>query len=141
MLEKLGIVREEDYFKLIQEIDATGNKYDINISILHIDENPSKKIGSEVVDDTKIGENIYYAEYTTQIEEALEKALDGKIKLKEGDYIKIDVENVNETMYQTIQKSLYGISNGSIGRISGSHTSLVVESTDGKFVKIVEEGK
>ncbi len=61
--------------------------------------------------------------------------------MQEGDYIKIDVENINETMYQAIRKSLYGLSDGNLGRISGEHTSLIVESTEGKFVRIIDEGE
>lgn len=132
------MLKQEEYFKLLQEIESTGNKYDTDISILYIDENPSKKTGTDKSDEIKIGENIYYVEYTTQIEEAFEKS-GGIIRLQEGDYVKIDVENTNETMHQMIQKSLYGLSNGSIGRISGRHTSLIVESTEGKFARVIDE--
>lgn len=139
-IRETGMIKQDDYNKLIQEIESTGNKYDTNISVLYIDENPAKKTDSDVSDDIKIGENIYYIEYTKQIEDEFEDK-GGIIRLQEGDYIKIDVENTNETMYQMIQKSLYSLSDGNIGRISGEHTSLVVQSTEGKFVKIVEEGE
>ncbi len=78
-------------------------------------------------------------EYTTQIEEKFEETDDGIIRLKEGDYIQIDVKNVNQTIHQMIQNSLYGISGGKVGTISGQHTALVVESTDGGFLRIVEQ--
>ena len=55
----------------------------------------------------KIGENIYYTEYTKQIEDIFETT--DEIRLSEGDFVKIDVENINETLYQTIQKSLYNV--------------------------------
>lgn len=126
--------------RLLQEIESTGNKYSTNISIQYIDENPSKKTGSDVADEIKIGENIYYIEYTSQIEDAFKKT-DGIIRLQEGDYVKIDVENTNETMHQMIQKSLYGLSSGNLGTISGKHVALVVESTEGKFVRIIDEGE
>lgn len=42
-------------------------------------------------------------------------------------------------MYQMIQKSLYKISGGNVGTISGKHTVLILESTEGRFVKIVDE--
>ena len=133
------MIKREDYSTLIEEIDATGNYYDVNINIQHMDENPAKKTASELVDEIKIGENIYYLEYTTQIEEKFDETDDGIIRLKEGDYIQIDVKNVNETMHQTIQNYLYGISGGKVGTISGQHTALVVESTEGNFLRIVED--
>lgn len=123
----------EDYNQLLQEIESTGNSYDPQISIQHIDENPSKKTSSNALDTIKIGENIYYIDYTTQIEDAFDNTDDGVIRLKQGDYIKIDVVNTNETVYQMIQRSLYGISGGNIGRISGEHTGLIIESTEGKM--------
>lgn len=44
-------------------------------------------------------------------------------------------------MNQMIQKYLYKISGGNVGTISGKHTVLVLQSTEGKFVKIVDERK
>lgn len=133
------MIKEEDYYALIEGIDSTGNVYSTNVIIQHIDENPSKKTDSSVIDNIKIGENIYYIEYTTQIEDEFAKTDDGIIRLKEGDYIKIDVENINQTMHQTIQNLLHGISGGRVGTISGQHTALIVESTDGQFLRIVED--
>lgn len=123
---------------MLEEIQSTGNTYNTNISILHIDENPSKKTDSDVSDETKIGENIYYIEYTKQVEEIFNETKE--IRLSQGDFVKIDVENINETMHQMIQKTLYKISGGSVGSISAKHTVLILESTEGKFAKIIQEG-
>lgn len=130
------MIKRDDYIQLLEELEVTGNTYDTDISIAHIDENPAKKTGSDVIDEIKIGENIYYIEYPKQIEEEFERTNDGIIRLNEGDYIKIDVQNSNETVYQIIQSSLYNVSGGKIGRISGKHTALILESTEGKFVTI-----
>ncbi len=133
------MIKRESYDALIEEVDATGNYYEVNVNVQHMDENPSKKTGSDMVDEIKIGENIYYLEYTTQIEDKFAESEDGRIKLREGDYVQIDVKNTNQTMHQMIQSSLYGISGGKIGTISGQHTVLIVESTDGKFLRILED--
>lgn len=58
--------------------------------------------------------------------------------MSEGDFVKIDVENINETLYQTIQNSLYNVSGGKVGTISGKHTVLILESAEGKFVRIAQ---
>ena len=91
-----------------------------------------------MANEIKIGENIYYTEYTKQVEDIFETT--DEIRLSEGDFVKIDVENINETLYQTIQKSLYNVSGGRVGTISGKHTVLILQSSEGKFVKIVGGG-
>ncbi len=102
---------------------------------MHIDENPSKKTSSDASDVTKIGENIYYIEYTKQIEEIFEEQ--GEVRLAEGDFVRIDVENTNQTMHQIIQNALYKVSGGNVGKISGRHTVLILESTKGRFAEVI----
>lgn len=135
-----GIIKREDYDRLVEEIDSTGNTYEVNIIIGYIDENPSKKTSSDMTDDIKIGENIYYLEFTTQIENKFDETEDGVIKLQEGYYIQIDVENVNPTIHQIVQNALYGISGGRVGKISGTHSALVIGNTNGKLASNVPEG-
>lgn len=130
---KTGMIKEEDYDILLQKLEATGNVYDVKVTIQYIDENPSKKTSSNVLDSIKIGENIYYVEYTTQVEEAFMKN-DGIIKLESGDYIKVDVENTNRTVYQDFKKTLYNLSGGEVGAIEGVHVGLIIETTDGKQI-------
>lgn len=134
------MIKRSDYDTLLEQIESTGNVYNTNISIQYIDENPSKKTTADKTDEVKIGENIYYIEYTAQIEDEFEKTEDGIIKLHSGDYVKIDVENINTTIYQMIQNSLYSISGGTIGTISGEHTALIIQTTDGNMVSSVQTG-
>ena len=70
---KTGKVTQEEFSNLVQTLETTGETYEVNININNIDENPSKKDTSSVVDQVKIGENIYYTEYTTQVEKKLEE--------------------------------------------------------------------
>ena len=46
--------------------------YNVDIEVQHLDENPGKKTTQTERD--KIGENVYYSVYTSQIEEAMEKS-------------------------------------------------------------------
>lgn len=127
------MIRREDYGTLLETIDATGNVYTTNITILRIDENPSKKTSTDANDRIKIGENIYYVQYTAQIEDEFDKTPDGIIRLRGGDFVKVDIANENKTMYELIQGLLYNVSGGKVGRISGEHTALIIESTRGKM--------
>ena len=136
-----GNIKQADYDSLLEKLEATGNVYDLRVSIQYIDENPSKKTSSDIADSVKIGENVYYIEYTTQIEEAFKKTDDGVIKLEAGDYVKVDVQNKNQTLYQNLKKTLYNLTNGQAGSIEGIHVGLVVESTDGEQVGVENPGE
>ena len=85
---------------------ATGNTYNIEMELQILDENPGKKITQ--ANYKKIGENVYYSEYTTQIYDRLKA---GDISLKEGDFIYVGVSNQNSTAAQTLKSSFLSFTN------------------------------
>lgn len=116
------------------KLDATGNAYDIEIEIQHLDENPGKKTAQ--ANYTKIGENVYYSEYTTQIldglgikthndETNLSPDSNPTIQLKEGDIVTVSVTNANSTAAQTLKSSFIGFSNAGEYAISASSSGMV----------------
>ena len=113
------------------KLDSTGNNsYDIEIQIQHIDENPGKKTAQAQY--TKIGENVYYSEYTTQILKQIginvdNNATTGKdtILLKEGDIVTVEVKNSNSTAAQTLKSSFLGFSNVGEYAITASASRMV----------------
>ena len=82
--------------------------YNIDMEVKYLDENPGKKLTQ--ANYTKIGENVYYSEYTSQILNKLDST-SGKITLKEGDRIYVEVSNENSTAAQTIKSSFLSFSN------------------------------
>ena len=78
------------------------------MEVKYLDENPGKKLTQ--ANYTKIGENVYYSEYTSQILNKLDST-SGKITLKEGDRIYVEVSNENSTAAQTIKSSFLSFSN------------------------------
>lgn len=64
-----GKITEDNYNSYVQTLASTGNAYDVEIEVQKLDENPGKK--TVATSTTKIGENVYYSLYTTQIENAL----------------------------------------------------------------------
>ena len=60
-----GKLTMDKYSKFEETISATGNTYDIEMEVKVLDENPGKK--TTQVATTKIGENVYYSMYTSQI--------------------------------------------------------------------------
>lgn len=109
-----GLLTKEALNEYISTISSDSNTYDYELVIQHIDENPGIKVTQAQI--TKIGENLYYNEYTSQIEERLEK--NGKIVLKNGDIFSVSYKNTN----RTIADMLSGRNNQSI---SGKHATTV----------------
>ena len=105
-----------------QSSNQLGNVYDVKINIAHIDGNPKK--GEEL----RVGENIYYVDYTTQVEDLLysETNTAKKITLSKGDLVYTSAENVDETLYQVFKKFIYKVT-GSSAEITGEYAILVLE--------------
>ena len=125
-IQNTGVITTAKYQDFETKLAATGNTYNIDIEVQHLDENPGKK--TTQANYTKIGENVYYSDYTTQVLNQLNigsSTGSGKIILKEGDRIVVDVSNTNETQAQTIKGSLLGVSNAGQSVISASSTGMV----------------
>ena len=121
-IKNTGELTMDKYQNFQNRLSATGNEYNIEIEIQHLDENPGKKL--EQSNYTKIGENVYYSEYTTQILDKLEK--NNKIPpLKEGDFIYVGVTNQNSTTAQTLKSSFLSFSNDGEYVISADSSGMV----------------
>ena len=62
-----GRITQNRYNEFVQTITSTGNTYDVEMVVQVKDENLGKKVSQAQAD--KIGENVYYSVYTSQIEE------------------------------------------------------------------------
>ena len=118
-IRNTGKLTLDDYEKYLQTISSTGNSFETEIAIHQLDENPGVKVSQAEM--TKIGENIYYSSYTSQIQQELNKS--GRIKLKEGDMISVVVKNTNQTIAQILRNFFY--------RIAGNDSYAVAASKNG----------
>ena len=116
-----GKLTKDDYEQLEAQLAATNNSYDIELTINVADVNPGKK-----TDNTKVGDTTYYSVYTTQIKDALNNSDAKAYYLKEGDYIKVSVKNINTTISQMIKNVLYGITGNESYVIAASASGVVV---------------
>ena len=116
-----GKMTIEDYDQYLSEISSTGNSFDIEILIQQLDENPGKK--TTQAEATKIGENLYYNIFTTQVLEQLDT--NGRITLKEGDIVTVTAKNTNQTISQMLRNFFYMISGNDSYQIAGQHTAVV----------------
>lgn len=116
-----GKLTSDAYSKYLQTLVSTGNSYDVDIQIQLLDENPGVK--TTQTDMTKIGENLYYDLYTTQVENKLDN--EGKIILKEGDRVSVFVKNTNQTIAQTLKNFFYRLTGNDTYQIYAKHAGIV----------------
>ena len=116
-----GKLTSEKYSKFIEEITSTGNTYDVEMEFKILDENPGKKTTQTAKD--KIGENVYYSVFTSQINETLSDS--AVYNLKEGDIITVTVKNTNLTLSQSLKNFFYTISGNDTYTIAASHGGMV----------------
>jgi len=116
-----GKLTYEDYENYLSTISSTGNSFDVEIQIQSLDSNPSIKVAA--AETTKIGENVYYNVYTSQIEEQLTKYK--KISLKEGDIITVTVKNTNTTISQLLRNFFYQVTGNDTYQIAAQHGGIV----------------
>ena len=116
-----GKLTQDNYDKYLQTLASTGNSYDVDMQVQLLDENPGVK--TTQTDMTKIGENLYYDLYTSQIEDKLDNQ--GKIILKEGDRVSVTVKNTNQTIAQTLKNFFYRLTGNDTYQIYAEHAGIV----------------
>ena len=117
-----------DYSAFEQEIYATGNSYDIEMEVKVLDENPGKK--TTQASSTKIGENVYYSMYTSQILETLDQG-NAVLALKEGDMFSTSVRNTNTTLSQQLKNFFYTVAGNDTYTIAAEHGGYVTANGSG----------
>lgn len=116
---------QTDYDNFIQVLGATGNTYDVNIEVQHLDENPGKKVTSTSED--LIGENIRYSTFTTEILQEMENK-NGVYQLAKGDNVIVTVKNTNTTLAQILRNFMYKVTGRDTYQIGASASALVVSN-------------
>ncbi len=116
-----GKITPDKYSKFIENIGSTGNTYNVEMQIQVLDENPGKKTTQTTKD--KIGENVYYSVYTSQIEEVLQNGKN--YNLKEGDIFSVNVKNTNQTLAQQLKNFFYTVVGNDTYTIAASHGGMV----------------
>ena len=116
-----GKITRANYDKFLETITSTGNTYNIEMQVQVKDENLGKKT-SQVKRD-KIGENVYYSIYTSQIEEAINN--NGAYYCKEGDIISANVKNTSQTIAQQFKNFFYTVTGNDAYTIASEHAGVV----------------
>lgn len=127
-----GKLTLDKYSKFVENISTTGNAYDVEMEVKVLDENPGKKTTQATA--TKIGENVYYSMYTSQILDSLESngAQTKVLTLKEGDIFSASVKNTNSTLSQQLKNFFYSVSGNDTYTIAAEHAGIVTANGTGK---------
>ena len=118
-ISKEGKITKSNYNDFIQKVNNTGNNYKIEVEVQILNNYPEDKNNEYYL----IGENMYYSEFSNAIEEKLKNS--DEYPLKKGDYIKVKVENTNETIGTIVKKFIYGISGREYSVIVSNISSIV----------------
>lgn len=118
-IRSTGKITQEKYSKFLETLTGLGYTFDVSMEVKVLDENPGKKTLQSAKD--KIGENVYYSEYTSQIEEELENK--GIKELRTGDIVLVTVRDKDLTLPQQLKQFAY--------KIVGNDTATVVASSAG----------
>jgi len=122
-----GKITQASYDEFIQKLYATGNTFEVELETKILDENPGKKTNFTTQD--MIGENVYYSEYTTMIEEKLmDPDCEQTYYLKKGDYITVTVKNTNITMGTQLKNFFYKLVGKDTYTIGATVSKLVINT-------------
>jgi len=116
-----GKLTQDDWTKYIGTVSSGGLSVEPEITLQILDENPGVK--TTQAEMTKIGENVYYNLYTSQVEDQLNAKK--KIVLKEGDIISVSVKNTNKTLAQILRNFFYSLSGSDTYQIAAQHAGMV----------------
>ena len=117
-----GKITQDSYDNFVQIISATGNSYEVEMEVQVLDDNPGKKVTE--AEYTKVGENYYYSEYTTQILEEVNSDA-GAMYLKQGDMVTVSVRNTNRTIGTILKDFVYRVTGNNSASITASHSGIV----------------
>jgi hypothetical protein len=124
-----GKLTLENYSQFVENISSTGNSYDVEMELQVLDENPGKK--TTQAEATKIGENVYYTMYTSQILDELDNSASGTKALKEGDIFSVSVKNTNTTLSQQLKNFFYSVTGNDTYTIAAEHAGIVTANGAG----------
>lgn len=120
-IRSTGKITQDKYDSFVSTIAETGNSYDVEIEAQKLDASSRKKTAATA--QSKVGENSYYSEYTSQIEDEIGKK--GEYDLKEGDLISVTVKNTNKTISQILKNFFYSTTGNNTYNIAAQNSGIV----------------
>ena len=121
-IRSTGKITQDSYDNFVHTISSTGNSYEVEMEVQVLDDNPGKKVTE--AEYTKVGENYYYSEYTTQILDEINSD-SGAMYLKQGDMVTVSVRNTNRTIGTILRDFFYSVTGNNTATVTASHSGIV----------------
>ena len=121
-IRSTGKITRQNYDNFIQVLGSTGNSYEVEMEVQVLDDNPGKKVTE--AEYTKVGENYYYSEYTTQILDEINSDA-GAMYLKQGDMVTVSIKNTNRTIGTILRDFFYSVTGNNSATVTASHSGIV----------------
>lgn len=121
-IRSTGKITEDKYQSFLTTLSETGNAYNVELEVQKLDESARKK--TSVASSSKVGENNYYSEYTSQILDEMNNN-NGEYDLKEGDIVAVKVKNSNKTIAQILKNFFYSVTGNNTYNIAAEHSGIV----------------
>ena len=121
-IRSTGQITQDSYDNFVQTLSSTGNSYEVEMEVQVLDDNPGKKVTE--AEYTKVGENYYYSEYTTQILDEINSDT-GAMYLKQGDLVTVSVKNTNRTIGTILRDFFYSITGNNSATVTATHSGIV----------------
>lgn len=115
-----GKLTANNYYEFLQKLNATGNTYNVSLEIQILDNSNLTNADNIYL----VGENMHYSVFTSEIEDEINTY--GEYILKQGDYIKVKIENTNITFGTQMKRLIYGILGKDIITIDTNSSAIVV---------------
>ena len=127
-ISNAGLIRPSDYEAYLQKLSSTGNTFDVQIEVQHLDENFGEK--NNLTSGELIGENQRYSTFTDEVLNTI-YSNSGTAKnyvLKKGDNVIVTAKNTNKTMAQTLRTVVYKVTGQGTYQIAASSSSMVINN-------------
>ncbi len=122
-VSKSGVITKDSLESFKSQINSTGNVYDFEIEVKVLDDASIKK--TEQGQTTQIGENNYYTEFTTTIEDTIYNSSKKQYTMKSGDMITIKVRNTSQTFAESLRNVWAKITGNEASTLSASSSAMV----------------
>jgi len=123
---KKGTITRGDYDQTVQQLSATGNTFDIQIEIQHLDTNMGDK--TAVSSGSLVGNTDTYSTFLSSIQSNPGYTSGKGYPLKKGDVVIVTVKNTNTTIAQLLRRFFYQITGQGTYTIGATATAMVVNN-------------
>ena len=121
-----GAITSSDFDGFVQQLNATGNTFDVQIEVQHLDTNVGDK--TALTSGSLVGSTDTYSTFLSAIQNDTKYTNGNGYPLKKGDTVIATVKNTNTTIAQELRKFFYQVTGQGTYTIGASSSAMVVNN-------------